>query len=326
MTAAERPQHAGPLDGSSAPEDPSPSEDPAKAESGEDLEHLHVVGPGRMGLALGYALDLVGGVRSITYCGRRPEAPDHPLFQQGHVRYVHGLEAPRLPESLVILAVPDGLLPEVGEAFAARGAAPPAAVALHLSGALGADVLAPLHRQGYGVGAFHPMQAVADPRDGPAALRGGFYSISGEPAALAVARRVVDRLQGRSLEVPHGGRGLYHAAAVTASNHLVTIMAAARDLLVQAGAPEDRALDALVALARGTLDNVERLGPEGALTGPVRRGDVETVDLHLRLLEGDERRFYTALARETVRILGDRTESHRRDALLERLHREDDQG
>lgn len=288
------------------------------------MEHLHVVGPGRMGLALGHALERAGAVARLTFCGRSPDAPDHPLFEREHVRYVHGIEAPDEETTALVLAVPDDGLPEVAEAVAARGGAPSGAAAFHLSGALGTEPLAPLHRRGYGVGSLHPLQAVADPVTGSEALRGGFYTLSGDAEALAVGRRIVRRLEGRPLEVPPTRRGLYHAAAVTASNHLVTLVAAARDLLVRAGASEDEALHALVALARGTLDNVERLGTGDALTGPLRRGDVETVDLHLRLLGPEERELYAALARETLRLLGDGTDPQRRRILLERLQPDDD--
>lgn len=288
------------------------------------MEHLHVVGPGRMGLALGDALERAGAVARLTFCGRSPDAPDHPLFEREHVRYVHGIEAPDEETTALVLAVPDDGLPEVAEAVAARGGAPSGAAAFHLSGALGTEPLAPLHRRGYGVGSLHPLQAVADPVTGSEALRGGFYTLSGDAEALAVGRRIVRRLEGRPLEVPPTRRGLYHAAAVTASNHLVTLVAAARDLLVRAGASEDEALHALVALARGTLDNVERLGTGDALTGPLRRGDVETVDLHLRLLGPEERELYAALARETLRLLGDGTDPQRRRILLERLQPDDD--
>lgn len=288
-------------------------------------ESLYVVGPGRMGLALGYALERAGGVARLTVSGRTPRPPAHPLFALEHVRYVQGLDAPPEETTALILAVPDDAVPAVAELLASGGAsAAGGAAALHLSGALGTEGLAPLRDRGYAVGSLHPLQAVADPVTGADGLRGGFYSVSGDSGAVKVARRIVDRLQGRSLELPPEGKGLYHAAAVTASNHLVTLMASARNLLLRAGASEEEALDVLLALARGTLDNVGRLGAEGALTGPLRRGDVETVDLHLRLLDSQERALYAALARETLRLLGDDVDPERREILLERLRSDED--
>ena len=87
-----------------------------------------------------------------------------------------------------------------------------------------------------------------------------------------------------------------------ASNYLAGLIGAAGRLMVQAGVPEDEALDAILPLARGTLENVRRLGPVRALTGPVSRGDVETVRLHLRTLEPRERALYASVGLEVLKL------------------------
>jgi predicted short-subunit dehydrogenase-like oxidoreductase (DUF2520 family) len=97
-------------------------------------------------------------------------------------------------------------------------------------------------------------------------------------------------------------RPLYHAAAVVASNYLPVLLALAARLLVHAGVDEDDAVPALLPLMRGTLDNVAELGIGPALTGPVARGDIETVRLHLRMLPEREARLYRDLGREAVAL------------------------
>lgn len=265
-------------------------------------ERLFFVGPGRAGLALGYALWQAEAVERITYCGRRPEPPSHPLFIQGLARYCFGLERPAPGTNAVFLSVPDRVLPEMAHALAGQGDAPPGCAAFHLSGALSGDVLAPLHARGYAVGTFHPLQSMAHPVTGADRLPGSTFALSGEPRAVRVARRLVAYLGGREVTIPVTQRPLYHAAGVLASNYLAVLLAVGGRLLVRAGVAEDRALEALLPLARGTLENVAEMGLGPALTGPVARGDGETVRLHLMSMEPREREVYRALGQELTRL------------------------
>lgn len=266
-------------------------------------DRLFIVGPGRMGLALGHALWQTETVESLVYCGRRPEPPSHPLFTQGKARYVFGLERPPDDVTALILAVPDDILSEIAVALSGHGKAPTGASVFHLSGALGTDPLAPLHAQGYPVGTIHPFQTVAHPITGADLLPGSYFAISGEPQALSTARRMVAALGSRSFTVPVSQRPFYHVAGVFASNYLLAVLSAASRFLDRAGIPEDEAMEALLPLVRGTLRNLEELGARQALTGPVARGDAETVHLHLRMLEGRDRSLYAALGRELLEAL-----------------------
>lgn len=265
-------------------------------------EHLFFVGPGRAGLSLGYALWQAGAVGSLTYCGRKHDPPPHPLFIEGIARYVFGLELPEAGTTALFLSVPDETLAEVSMALAAQGEAPGGCVAFHLSGALGADPLAPLVAKGYSAGTLHPLQTLADPVLGARQLQGVYFALSGDPNAMATGRRLIHHLGGDSMSVPVSRRPLYHAAAVFASNYLAGLMNAASRLMVQAGLPEEDALGAILPLARGSLENLERMGPVQALTGPISRGDLETIRLHLRTLEPRERALYAALGLELLNL------------------------
>jgi len=216
-------------------------------------------------------------------------------FIEGIAEYVFGMGRPIEGTTAVFLSIPDLDLHEVSTALAAQGQAPAGCVAFHLSGALGTDPLSPLHAQGYGVGTLHPLQSLADPVMGARQLRGIHFAISGDPAALAAARRIVHYLGGSSVMVPLSRRPMYHAAAVFASNYLAGLIAAAGRLMAQAGVPEEEAIRAILPLARGSLENLERMGPVEALTGPISRGDLETIRLHLRTLESRERSLYAAM-------------------------------
>ncbi|HUE76671.1 MAG TPA: Rossmann-like and DUF2520 domain-containing protein [Longimicrobiales bacterium] len=267
-------------------------------------ERIAIVGPGRMGLALGSALTQAREAEQLVYFGRSADPPPHPLFDGGssHVSYRAGVGP--IPEGItaLILAVPDDVLHSVANEVALAGQAPRGCVALHLSGALSTDVLAPLHGSGYSLGSLHPLQTVADPWSGADRLRGCAYALAGEPPALVVGRQIVAGLDGHALIVPPALRPLYHAAAVFASNYVVAAAAVVARTLAEAGVREQDAIAAALPLMRGTLDNVEQLGFGAALTGPVARGDIDTVRLHLSRLSPRERGLYSALGRETLRL------------------------
>lgn len=273
-------------------------------------ERVAIIGTGRMGLALGTALHRSGAVERTIFFGRALEPPPHPVFdtasaqdgeEEGPAVEYRIWPAP-LPMGVTValLAVPDRALAEVAHDLAHIGAAPAGCAALHLAGALTAEVLAPLYEAGYSVGSIHPLQAVADPWLAADRLAGVTFALAGEPAAITAGRRIADALGGYTIVVPPAMRPLYHAGAVLASNGLVAVLSAAVRIFDQVGIPEGEAVQALVPLIRGTLDNLENLGVRGALTGPVGRGDVDTVRLHLGRLSGQERALYCALGLELL--------------------------
>jgi predicted short-subunit dehydrogenase-like oxidoreductase (DUF2520 family) len=272
-------------------------------------EHIVIIGAGRMGLALGAALHRSGEVERLMYLGRSLEPPPHPLFEpdvrtggQPAAEYRTGI-LPLPPETTVLLlAVPDAALAEVTYDVVAAGTAPPGCAALHLSGALSTDVLEPLHRAGYAIGSIHPLQTVADPWRSADRLFGVSFAVTGDPAGSRAAHRLVHALDGRPLVIPPNLRPVYHAAAVMASNHVVALVAAAARLLEQAGVPSDEAAPALMPLVAGTIENMQQLGIPAALTGPIARGDSDTVRLHLARLSAVDRSLYSALSREVLRL------------------------
>lgn len=219
-----------------------------RAQPSSDLAHVApervaIVGRGRVGIALGAALS-AAGVSVVGPLGRGAGA--------------QGAEA-------VLLCVPDC---EIAAAAAAVAAGPPVG---HCSGATGLDVLAP-----HPAFSLHPLMTVAGAGAGsPPRLTGAGAAVAGStPEMLALARALAGRLGLRPIEVAPEDRAAYHAAASIASNFLVTLEAAAERLAASVGL--DREM--LLALVRATVENWGRLGAARALTGPVARGDEQTVD------------------------------------------------
>src|SRR5579862_3901823 len=112
------------------------------------------------------------------------------------------------------------------------------------------------------------------------------FAVAGDP----LAARMATALGGTTVEVPAHARAAYHAAATIAANHVVALLAQVERVARQAGVP----LEAFVPLARAAVEDAGRLGPERALTGPVARGDWQTVERHVRAIDPDERAGYLA--------------------------------
>lgn len=190
---------------------------------------------------------------------------------------------------VVILAVPDAAIGSVAERIE-----PSDAAVTHLAGSLGLDVLGPHPRRA----AVHPLVALPDAELGARRLRGAWFAVAGDDVADAI----VDAFAGRSFVVADDDRAAYHAAAVIASNHLVALMGQVERIGAIVGAPRSAMID----LARGSLENVAAIGAVAALTGPIARGDAETVQRHRAALPEDEVALYDALADAARRLVEER--------------------
>src|SRR5690606_36971477 len=187
---------------------------------------------------------------------------------------------------LIVVSVPDRAIEAVAEALArAVPADPPGGgMAFHVSGALEAAALAPLRRRGFSILSIHPLQTFPTAERGFQALPGTYFALEGESEARPWGERVVAALGGSPFWIAPGGKRLYHAAAVMACNHFAALQGAALRLAGEAGVERATALAALRPLVEQTLNAIFALGPEGALTGPVERGDAETVRRHLEAI------------------------------------------
>lgn len=203
---------------------------------------------------------------------------------------------------LILIVVSDDAIPDVVADLAADlpdGAAP---FIIHLSGRSGAALLAPLHRRGALTAAVHPaMTFTGDPSQEVARMAGATFVITADDGPpIVAARQLVARLGGVAEQVEEGQRALYHAALCHAANHLVTLIAGSRDALVAAGIADPSAL--LGPLVRAALDNGLDRGM-AALSGPLLRGDADSIDRHLSALSADQPQLlpaYRAMATATL--------------------------
>jgi predicted short-subunit dehydrogenase-like oxidoreductase (DUF2520 family) len=204
----------------------------------------------------------------------------------------------RLPRAgILFLAVPDGAVRDIAERIAGMQPAHQLAV-VHCSGALGLDALRVLGENPRG--SFHPLQSFPEPRE-PSAFRGITVAVDATTPALERRLRALARGVGaKPRRVGDDERVAYHAAAVFASNFVDVVVAEAVGLLEHIGWTEKESLDALMPLVDGAVSNIRRRGPVKALTGPIRRGDAETVSRHLAVMDNPD--LYRMLALVALEI------------------------
>lgn len=185
---------------------------------------------------------------------------------------------------------------------------------VHTSGALPASVLAPAMAAGTSAGSFHPLVAFADHERALADLAGSTIAVEGDESLLPLLADLAESIGAKPVTLPEGGKTAYHAAAMMAAGGLVGLLDAIATVAQGAGLDEETALAVYVPLARQALANAERLGIDAALTGPLLRGDVGTLRVHLETLKEhapDALPLYVTVARREVAI------AHRRGALDE---------
>jgi predicted short-subunit dehydrogenase-like oxidoreductase (DUF2520 family) len=300
-----------------AQESRASSDVPARSASSRQ-SRVAVIGAGRLGSALALALSR-NGYQVVALVARRVARAQ--LAARALSPRPLALDAARLdslPDAdLILITTPDDQITEVAARLAAlSGARQPspqtrrrARVVLHASGALSSDALAPLREHNFSLGSLHPLVSISDAAGGARNLRRAFYCLEGEARALAVARKIVRALGGRSFSLAARDKSLYHAAAVITSGHTVALFSLATGLLARCGLSDARARQVLLPLLASTLDNLRAHAPDEALTGTFARADLSTVRKHLAALkdtgddaDGDALAVYALLGERSLRM------------------------
>jgi predicted short-subunit dehydrogenase-like oxidoreductase (DUF2520 family) len=257
-----------------------------------------VVGAGRVGTALAVALGRAG--HEVVAASAVSDASVRRV-----ARNLPGATIMQPPEvvaaaDLVLLAVPDDALPGLVAGLAATGAAFEGRLVAHVSGRHGLAVLEPAVRAGALPLALHPVMTFTGRPDDIDKLAGISFGVTAPDALRPVAEALVVEMGGEPVFIADERRDLYHAALASAANHMVTLVVQAMDLLRDAGVGQPARM--LGPLLGAALDNALRLG-DAALTGPVVRGDADTVASHIDALRADAPEAlpaYLALARLTA--------------------------
>lgn len=269
----------------------------------DGIEHparltVGVVGAGRVGSVLGAALARAGhrvtGTYAVSEASRARAAellPGVPVKDVAAV--VAGAE-------LVLLAVPDDALGHLVAGLAATGVWQAGQIVVHTSGRHGVGILDPARAQHVLPLALHPAMTFTGTAMDLDRLVDCAFGVTADDALRLMAEALVLEMGGEPVWIAETDRTAYHLALAHGANHLVTLTSEAMQILASAGVADPQRV--LGPLMRAALDNALRLG-DAALTGPVARGDVGTVEDHLRELDRlspEIRRTYVAMARATA--------------------------
>ena len=278
-----------------------------------------VVGAGRVGAVLGAALDRIGHrVVAVSAVSGRSRARAALLVPAAHV-----VSPPEVlgAADLVLLTVPDDVLPGLVAGLVATGSIRPGQFLVHTSGRYGVGVLEPATREAALPLALHPAMTFTGTAADLPRLAGAAFGVTAPEALRHAAEALVLEIGAEPVWVPEELRPLWHAALAHGANHLVTLVVQSMDLLRAAGVADPaRVLGPLLSAA---LDNALRTGDD-ALTGPVARGDAGTVAAHVQALgrvDPEALRTYRALARATAdrALASGRLQAADAEALLDAL-------
>ena len=244
-----------------------------------DKDSLAILGLGKVGTALGYLLRSAG-YKIVAVADRLPENLRRGVTYTGGRTFSDVAEAASLASCILIATNDDDIAP-VCEEISRRGAVTAGKKVIHLSGAGSLDLLDAARRTGAFVASIHPLQSFATVEGAIKSIPGSTFGITADAPLKDWSIGLVRDLGGHPFFVAEGNKPLYHAAACLASNYLTTLMHAVEQIYLSLGIGEKEALHAFWPLVQGTLINIETNGTVQALTGPIARGDAETIARHL---------------------------------------------
>jgi predicted short-subunit dehydrogenase-like oxidoreductase (DUF2520 family) len=239
-----------------------------------------IVGCGKVGTALAKFLTAAGyrttglASKSLSSAKRAAEMIGTSHFSRVNWEVTKSAD-------IVFITTPDGVISEVCKEIAENRGLREKSIVLHCSGSLPSTVLSAAKKRGAFIGSMHPLQSFVSVEIGGNPFQDIIISVEGEPETIHAARQITSDLGATCVEIKTEAKTLYHASAVVASNYLVTLLDLAFRLIEPAGVSKSEAFKLLKPLIDGTLSNIEKVGIPEALTGPIERGDVETLERHM---------------------------------------------
>jgi len=265
-----------------------------------------IVGAGNFGSALALALSQAGYVIETVIARVRGEAlRDGSLKRAQKLAKMVGARLPHdlswVRAELIWFCVPDAEIARAAKSLAKK-IEWKGRVALHSSGALTSDELEVLRRRGAAVASVHPLMTFV--QGSRPSLAGVSFAVEGDQAAARAARRIVKAVGGRAYSIRKKDKAAYHAWGTFASPLFTALLATSEQVAALAGVNRKAAKQRMIPILRQTLANYAAFGAAGGFSGPIVRGDVDTVKRHLRVLRGTPAaEVYSALARAALQYL-----------------------
>jgi predicted short-subunit dehydrogenase-like oxidoreductase (DUF2520 family) len=239
-----------------------------------------IIGAGTVGTALAVRLSRKGYQIAAVF-SRSLTSAQRLVTNVGSGKVLDSAQAVTDNADFVFITTPDDAIPVVVNEVRWHSGQH----VVHCSGADSLDVLEPARMVGAYVGSFHPLQTFAGIQKAIENLPGSTFALEAEGELLDILKEMALALEGHWIKLGAGDKAAYHTAAVMTSNYMVTLVKLATDLWGSFGIPREEAIQALLPLLKGTINNIQNLGVPNALTGPIARGDVGTVQIHLDTLK-----------------------------------------
>jgi predicted short-subunit dehydrogenase-like oxidoreductase (DUF2520 family) len=238
---------------------------------------LSIIGCGNVGKTLGrlWASNRVFVLQDVL--NRTPESARHAIAFMGAGNAVDAYTDLR-PADIYMITTPDDRIAACCDELARTGCLSAGCVVFHCSGALSSAELQPALAQGAAIASVHPIRSFAAPAQVVQHFSGTYCGAEGDRYALDILEPAFSAIGAELVAVNADAKTLYHSAAVFASNYLTTLLDVAQAAYMKSGIAEDAALKLMEPLVRETIDNIFRLGPAKALSGPIARGDMATVE------------------------------------------------
>lgn len=267
-----------------------------------------VVGCGKLGSALAEQL-VNGGYRPEGFSSRTLVSAENVARLTGTGRFETAPWKITASADIVFITTPDDAIGGAFKEIADNNGFKEQAIVLHCSGSLPSTIFSVPESLSVSTGSMHPLQSFASVTKGTNPFSGINIAVEGDSHAVEKAKEVAKDLQANSFTIKTDAKTLYHASAVVASNYFVTLQGMAFKLIEASGISPDEAYNVLGPLIEGTISNIKKAGIANALTGPIVRGDVETVKEHLQEISEKTSEFthlYKTLGIYTLKLAEER--------------------
>lgn len=268
------------------------------------MKNVAILGAGKLGTTLGRALAETGFLIKAVSCRSSASAEKSAALIPGSPQaFSNNRDAAALGQWIVLTA-PDDQIADLAREISALQLKNH--LVFHCSGLLSADILSPLQKKGAWTASLHPVQTFTSREGGLQLFKGTYFTLEGEKKACDKLKGIVKKLKGIPIELPKAYKPVYHAACSLSSNLLLALIQTAQDLLKPIELKKGNEYEILLPLIKQTIVNIEQMGLREALTGPVIRGDLHTVKIHLAALRSNKPayRIYRNLAQQALETAG----------------------
>jgi predicted short-subunit dehydrogenase-like oxidoreductase (DUF2520 family) len=265
---------------------------------------IGIIGAGKVGIALGYALQKKGFPVTVVASRRQASLETAKSYIGEGTAYTTDNE--RVPQlaDVIAVATQDREIRKVAEQLSGMKVGLQGKVIFHTSGAHASSELAPLEKRGAYLGSLHPLQTFPDIEAGVAVLPETYIFVEGDEQALPSLRALASPIGAETVVIDSHNKVLYHLAAVFVCNLLSALMYSGEGITRRIGID----LTPFYPIIRATLRNIEAKGPLSSLTGPIVRGDAGTIESHLSAMRGMELHedVYKSLSRVALKMAEER--------------------